>query len=117
MIIRYDHEIRNLFISESPGKLRHIVQYFEALAGKASFPRNDCNAPMISAVITSTGNIQPCYFLPAFGNIREKSLVDLANAPGIKATRRDVKNYALDRCKTCVCTLCIRPGSALLREF
>ena len=116
-IIKYRHEIRNRFISESPGKLRHLVQYFEALIGKASFPRNDCSAPMISAVITSTGDVQPCYFLPSYGSIRETPLPKLVNIPRIRTIRRDVRNYTLERCKTCVCTLCVRPIPALLGKF
>ncbi len=117
MIIDRGEEISSGFISESPAKLRHIVQYFEALTGKADFPTNVCNAPMISAVITSTGDIHPCYFLSAYGNIRETPFARLANSPQIMQTRKDVRQYRLERCKTCVCTLHVQPLGALLREF
>ena len=70
LISQHAGDIESRFISESENKLLHLAQYFEALIGKAAFPRNTCNAPMVSAVITSTGNVQPCYFLPEYGNIR-----------------------------------------------
>ena len=105
------------FISESPDQLYHMVQYFEALTGKAPFPRNHCNAPMVSTVITSTGELQPCFFLPAFANLRNAPLKDLLNNSQICSTRREVRAYALERCHTCVCTLHVQPLTALLDRF
>jgi Fe-coproporphyrin III synthase len=110
-------EFEEGFISESPAKLYRIVEYFEALAGKRPFPRNLCNAPNVSAVITSSGEIQPCFFLPAFGNVRGEALKSLSNGPSIRLTRRNVKAYSLERCKTCVCTLNVSPAEALLDRF
>jgi len=102
---------------DSPDRLFHIVQYFEALLGKAPFPRNFCNAPMVSAVITATGNVHPCYFLPAVGNIRNSALRVLLNSSTMRDIRKDVRGYKLDRCHTCVCTLNKQPISALLDRF
>jgi MoaA/NifB/PqqE/SkfB family radical SAM enzyme len=110
-------DFRERFISESPAKLFHIVEYFEALAGMREFPRNECNAPNVSAVITSTGEVRPCFFLPPFGSVRDQSLRTLSNAPGIRDTRRNVKASSLERCKTCVCTLNVKPLAALLDRF
>jgi Fe-coproporphyrin III synthase len=105
------------FISESPAKMLRLADYFEAHLGKSDFPENQCNAPMVSAVITSTGEIQPCFFLPSYGNIRKDSVNRLINSDSIKDTRRKLKNYSLERCKTCVCTLCVSSKSALYDRF
>src|ERR1041385_6468374 len=111
MISFYNPEFENGFIAESPDKMFHIAQYFEALNGKRQYPRNHCNAPDVSAVITSTGDLKPCFFLPAFGNIRQNSLRDLVNNATIKETRKRVRKYTLERCHTCVCTIKARPTS------
>lgn len=113
----YSREFEHHFIAESPQKLMHIVQYFEALAGISPFPRNVCNAPMVSAVITSSGMIQPCFFLPAFGNIRNRPLEELVNTGEIKSQRNSVREYTLERCHTCVCTLHVSPMNAFLDKF
>jgi len=117
MVLKYRDEFRTGFISDPPEKLFHIVQYYEALIGKAPFPRNYCNALMVSAVITASGAIQPCFFLPKFGNVRNTTLKDLVNNSQICSTRRDVKDYTLERCQTCVCTLHVNPIAALLNKF
>ena len=117
MIEKYKEEFATKFISDSPQSLLNRVQYFEALLGKNSFPKNNCNAPNVSAVITSNGNIQPCFFLSSFGNIREQSLTQAVNNKQIRAVRNDVRNYREERCTTCVCTLNVNPVSALLNNF
>ncbi|MBI1808035.1 MAG: radical SAM protein [Ignavibacteria bacterium] len=117
MVSEYTNEFRSKFISESPGKMYHLVQYYEALIGKALFPRNYCNAPMVSAVITSTGDVQPCFFLPTFGNLRQSSLNHLLNSDHIKSTRQDVRAYTLERCQKCVCTLNVPSPKALFDQF
>jgi len=111
------HRFEGGLISESPAKMYHIVQYYEAIIGKAPFPRNSCNAPMISAVITSTGEILPCFFLPSFGNVRHGPIENLINNSTIRSTRRDVRKYTLERCHTCVCTLHVQPNAALFDRF
>jgi hypothetical protein len=72
---------------------------------------------MLSAVITSPGAMLPCYFLPVYGNIRKGAVKELVNGAKIKRVRRDVKDYVLDRCKQCVCTLHINPQRALMDKF
>jgi MoaA/NifB/PqqE/SkfB family radical SAM enzyme len=114
---KYDSEIRNKFISEDRVKLMHIVQYFEACASLAPFPRNHCNAPMISAVITSTGDLLPCYFLPPFGNMRSTPHSDALNGIQIRVTRQRVREYSLQRCHECVCTLTYTPAAAFFDRF
>jgi MoaA/NifB/PqqE/SkfB family radical SAM enzyme len=104
-------------ISESPQKLHLIADYYEALLGNKPFPKNLCNAPMVSAVITSTGDIHPCFFLPAFGNIRKTGFDSLINSDPIISTRKQVRNYELTRCQECVCTLYTSPKAALKDRF
>ena len=40
MVGKFRNEFRSGFISDLPEKMLHIVQSYEALAGKAPFPRN-----------------------------------------------------------------------------
>jgi len=105
------------FISESPQKLLKLVEYYGALCGLNDFPKNFCNAPMVSAVITSTGNIHPCYFIESYGNTRITGLKELINSHGIKKVRNEVRNFAHPRCKTCVCTLNVTKANALFNRF
>ena len=117
MAAKYEHEFETGFISESPAKMFHIAEYFEAAAGAGTYPRNYCNAPMVSAVITSTGEIHPCFFLPSFGNVRNDSFEKLINNSQIKQIRSDVADYKPERCKSCVCSLYIKPSSVLMDNF
>ena len=117
MFAEFADDFSSGFISESPAKVLRLVDYFEACLGKSDYPINTCNAPNVSAVITSTGDVHPCYFLPSYGNIRKTSLRELINSASIKDTRVKVKNYELERCKTCVCTLKVTSKSALYDKF
>jgi MoaA/NifB/PqqE/SkfB family radical SAM enzyme len=113
----YKDEFAKGFISESPAKLLKIAEYYEALNGLNKFPVTYCNAPMMSTVITSTGFVHPCYFLPAIGNIRNNSVKELINFSDAKETRRKVRSFEMERCKTCVCTLNINAKAALAGKF
>lgn len=117
MFVDYNHDFQNSFISESPAKILRLADYFEAHLGKSKFPQNYCNAPNVSAVITSTGDIHPCFFLPAYGNIRKNKMSELINSESIIATRGKVKQNKMERCKTCVCTLYVKSKSAFYDRF
>ncbi|MEX2190874.1 MAG: radical SAM protein [Bacteroidota bacterium] len=110
-------EFLSHFIAESPAKIMHLVEYFEAHHGISPFPRNECNAPSVSMVISSTGDVLPCYFLPSFGSMRTQTLSALLNDSKVRSTRKDVRAYRLRECQRCVCTLKVRPFSALLDAF
>lgn len=116
-VARHGDEIKSGLISESASRLFDLVQYFEAFHGMRPFPRTFCNAPNISTVITSTGELLPCYFLPAFGDLRSGSLRDQVNGDLIRFTRHQVRDCTLDQCKKCVCTLNVSPLSAFLGRF
>ncbi len=113
----FREEIQRGFISESEARLNDLVLYYEAIQGKTRFPQHRCNAPMVSAVITSTGALQPCFFLPAYGNLRKEDLPGALNGGEIRATRNDVHDMKPDRCRTCVCSLYVSPLKALLGHF
>ncbi|HJY64778.1 MAG TPA: radical SAM protein [Ignavibacteria bacterium] len=113
----YSSEFISGFISESPQKLLKMVDYYGALCGLNDFPKNFCNAPMVSAVITSTGNIHPCYFIESYGNIRKTEFKSLINIDKIRHVRKDVRNFTHPRCKTCVCTLNVSKANALFDGF
>ncbi len=115
--VKYKNEFESGLISESPEKLHHIAYYYAAIIGKDTFPKNFCNAPMVSTVITSTGDIHPCFFLPKYGNIRENSFKELINSESILKTRGSVKIMEPDICKKCVCTLFTSPRAALMDRF
>jgi Fe-coproporphyrin III synthase len=110
-------EFASGFIAESPAKLARIAEYFEALNGAGEFPPTTCNAPMVSTVITSTGELLPCYFLPRYGNVREAPLGELLNQRAIRTTRSQVRAGTPEACRSCVCTLNVRPSRALMGKF
>ncbi len=117
MSVSFKREFESSFIAESPAKLLHIAEYFEAVLGLAPFPKNQCNAPMVSTVIASTGEVKPCFFLPAFGNVRNDTIPNLLNGIQAKTIRSTVREYSLERCQTCVCTLKKNPMDALMDNF
>ncbi len=115
--VKYKNDFESGLISESLEKLYHIANYYAALIGEGSFPVNLCNAPMVSAVITSTGDIHPCFFLPKYGNIRQNKFGVLINSERIQKTRKLVKAMEPERCQKCVCTLFTSSRAALMDKF
>jgi MoaA/NifB/PqqE/SkfB family radical SAM enzyme len=98
-------DFESRFISESPDKLRRLPRYYAALNGLGEFPTTVCNAPWVSSVVEADGTVRPCFFHAALGNMHDKSLEEILNAPNAVEFRRtlDVKTNPI--CKTCVCTL------------
>ncbi|HTO94467.1 MAG TPA: radical SAM protein, partial [Bacteroidota bacterium] len=110
-------EFEEGFIDQSPARLGDIAAYFEALIGARPFPPTLCNAPMVSAVITSRGDVLPCYFLPPIGNVRRGAIEGLLNTGAARLTRRAVRARTQAECRTCVCTLHVSPARALADLF
>jgi len=104
-IERYAADFHSGFIAESPDKLRRLPRYFGALNGLGEYPETVCNAPWVSTVIESNGDVRPCFFHDSLGNIHQQPLGEILNAPASIAFRRqlDVRENAV--CKACVCTL------------
>ncbi len=93
------------FIAESPAKLRRIAQHFRAQLGLVSFVAPKCNAPWVSAVIEADGNVRPCFFHPALGNIHHEPLDEIINGDVARAFRGELNVESNPVCQKCVCSL------------
>jgi MoaA/NifB/PqqE/SkfB family radical SAM enzyme len=91
-------------VAETPDRLRRLPQHYAAQLGLRDFPPVRCNAPWASAVVEADGAVRPCYFHPAVGNIREKSLRALLSQEMV-AFRRALNVSQDATCRRCVCTL------------
>lgn len=93
------------FIAERPEKMKRIVQYYKALNGTGEFPAPVCNAPWVSAVMESNGDLMPCFFHRPYGNVRDKDILEVINSPEAIAFRKSLDISKNDVCRKCVCTL------------
>lgn len=93
------------FVAESPEKLRNLLRHYRALNENDVFPEKSCNAPWVSAVIESDGNVRPCFFHEPYGNIFESPLESIVNAPKAVDFRRNLDMENDPTCRRCVCTL------------
>jgi len=93
------------FILEAPQKLRRIAAHFRACQGLESHAAPRCNAPWVSAVWESNGDVRPCFFHPPVGNTAHGTLAQIVNGPAAVAFREslDVNENAI--CRRCVCSL------------
>jgi len=105
LINRYQRELENGFIVETPAKLRRLVQHFRAHLGLDPACAPVCTAPWHSAVIELDGSIRPCFFQPAVGNLTSRNLEAALNDPQALRFRGalDIPNDPI--CKRCVCSL------------
>jgi Fe-coproporphyrin III synthase len=115
--VTFRAELESGFVSQSADALRRIGRYYRAVNGGSPFPPTICNAPMVSTIVTSTGDVLPCYFLPRLGNIRRTPLGEILNNDAARETRSSVRSQLPEPCQTCVCTLYIRPAAALADHF
>ena len=92
------------FIAGGRASLDRILQYYQALAGRASFPAVQCNAPWVSAVLEPDGNIRPCFFHPIYGSASD-GLVEAINSPQAVAFRQSLDVDRDETCRRCVCSL------------
>ena len=109
----YAPSFANGFIAESPAKLLKIGEYYTASHGLNPFPYKKCNAPWVSAVVEADGAVRPCFFLPAFGNIREQPLPAILNSPSAIHFRKTLDMDSNPTCMRCVCYLNLPPTAAL----
>ena len=104
-------ELNSGFIVETASKLRKIVHHFRAYLGQVPDVAPRCNAPWVSAVIDASGEVRPCFFHSAIGNIRTQSLPDILNGPEALRFRANL-DIAADRiCRRCVCSLYVPPAT------
>lgn len=92
------------FIAGGRASLDRILQYYQALAGRASFPAVQCNAPWVSAVLEPDGNLRPCFFHPVYGSAAD-GLVEAINSPQSIAFRQSLDVERDETCRRCVCSL------------
>ena len=101
------------FIAESPAKLFKIYEHYAAYYNLALPPFKNCNAPWVSVVVEADGNVRPCFFHEAYGNINNNSLEELINSEKAVAFRKNLDISSNSTCVNCVCYLNLRPGSKL----
>ena len=97
-------DVASGFIAESASKLRRLPQYYAAVAGLATFPPVECNAPYMSVVIEADGAVRPCFFHEPVGSLRETPLRRLVreNLPAFRSTLSIGENAV---CERCVCSM------------
>jgi len=93
------------FIAENPQKMREIVQYYKALLNKDNFPVKRCNAPWVSAVIETDGEVKPCFFHKSYGNISTSSVENILNSREAISFRKNLNMKKDATCARCVCSL------------
>jgi MoaA/NifB/PqqE/SkfB family radical SAM enzyme len=97
------------FIAESPSKLMDLASYYGALLGEVKFPEKKCNAPWVSSVIESDGQVRPCFFHPSYGNIFDNDFESILNSQKAIDFRKNLKINKDPVCQKCVCSLHISP--------
>ncbi len=105
LIEEFHADLKSGFVVERPGKLRRIVEHFRAHIGRAENVAPRCNAPWVSAVIESSGDVRPCFFHPAQGNIHRRAFTDILNSPEALSFRANLDVASNEICKRCVCSL------------
>jgi MoaA/NifB/PqqE/SkfB family radical SAM enzyme len=103
--IELKEEYYRKFIAESPAKMQSLVQHYQAALGKEKFPSKKCNAPWVSVVIESTGDVLPCFFHPAYGNIYKESFSTIINSKKAIDFRKRLNIKTNATCQKCVCSL------------
>ena len=93
------------FVAESATKLRRVVQHFRAQLGQAPAVAPRCNAPWVSTVIEASGDVRPCFFHPAIGNIHRQTLAEILNGAPALQFRHTLDIATNPICRRCVCSL------------
>ena len=95
----------NRFIAEDPQKMLQIARHYKAVLGHADYPGTKCNAPWVSAVIESNGDVLPCFFHKAYGNIHKNGFSEIINSANAIQFRKKLDVRKNETCKKCVCSL------------
>jgi radical SAM protein with 4Fe4S-binding SPASM domain len=96
------------FVVESAAKLRRIAAH-----SRQQHTPPCCNAPWVSAVVETNGDVRPCFFQPAIGNTADGTLATILNSPRAIAFRESL-NIAEDPiCRRCVCSLYLPVDAAV----
>jgi MoaA/NifB/PqqE/SkfB family radical SAM enzyme len=92
------------FVAGGRASLDRIRRYYSALAGRGEFPKVQCNAPWISAVLEPDGSLRPCFFHPAYGSASAGIERTLNSATAV-AFRQALRVDRDRTCQRCVCSL------------
>jgi MoaA/NifB/PqqE/SkfB family radical SAM enzyme len=104
MLIRFGGD----YVVESAPKLRRIVASFRAHLGMEPNVAPRCNAPWVSAVLESNGEVRPCFFHKPYGKLESgRTLADIIEGPEASAFRAQLDIAANEICRRCVCSLFI----------
>ncbi len=103
--MRHENDIASGFITESSEKLNRIVHHFEAHLGLQSPSSPKCNAPWVSAVVEANGDVRPCFFHPAIGNLNDNPFMAVVNGERAIAFRESLDVPSNPTCQRCVCSL------------
>ena len=90
------------FVESGIEKLREIRQYFQAHLGQNAFPAIRCNAPWVSAVIETSGNLRGCFFHRVIGDYQD------FNSPEAVRFRSSLLVAEDPTCQRCVCSKMLR---------
>ena len=90
------------FIVESPSRLRNCISPHQRSGCRGKI---QCNAPFTSVVIEPDGSVKPCWFLPAYGNIREAGGLDAV----LNSAAAAAAIGSLDVATNPICASCITP--------
>jgi Fe-coproporphyrin III synthase len=93
------------FIAESPKKILSIANYYKAINGLTDLRERVCNAPWVSAVIESDGQVMPCFFHEPYGSIYNSTFESLVNSAQAIKFRKDLNVRENPICQRCVCSL------------
>lgn len=107
------NDFNNRFIAESPSKILKIYDYYAAFYGLNDFPFKKCNAPWVSTVIEADGQVRPCFFHEAYGNIKTDKLENIVNSEKAIRFRKNLDMEENDICRKCVCSLYLAPETKL----
>jgi len=109
----YQDSLDSGFISETSTKLRQrVLRYYSAALGLEDYPDVPCNAPWVSAVLEADGMVRPCFFHEPYGNIfTDGGLQNAVNSTAAVAWRESHVSNRRETCRTCVCSLNLRPKS------
>lgn len=94
----------NGFVTGGRESLARIREYYQALSGRGSLPRVQCNAPWVSAVLEPGGVVRPCFFHDGYGSA-SGGLARALNSPAAIAFRQRLDVEANATCRQCVCSL------------
>jgi MoaA/NifB/PqqE/SkfB family radical SAM enzyme len=96
--------IREGRIAQDAAGLRRLVGHYRAHLGQGPFVAPPCNAPWASLFIEADGDVRPCFFHPAVGNLRTRRLPELL-AEAMPAFRAGLDVATNPTCTRCVCSL------------